>query len=142
MVTALSATELRSSVPAFSAVKKRFGVDEIKLQSVNGLQVDSWAEVCWVNYLEAHGIEVVRGGKYPQEYCEKYDKASGRYDPTFTATVGPLAGQQMLVEIFGGAPGGDPDYAKTQAAKEEFNKDNPRFLALSYKDCYEDANVG
>ena len=64
-----------------------------------------------------------------------------KYDPGFVATQGTWVGQKILVEIFGNAPGGNLDYARVQAAKIEFNKRYPNFLAVNYQDCYDDRKL-
>lgn len=131
--------------PSFPAVRERFEVDNIKLQAINSMYLDSFAEVCWVNYLVAHGIIVLEGQAYPQEYCTRFGKNSGRYDPGFIPIVGQFQGKHVKVEIFGGVPGGDvaqkDAYLKTRAAKEKFHQNDPLFLALEFKDCYEDSRI-
>ena len=120
------------------ALRKAFGVDNIKLQAINGMYMDSMAEVCYSNYLEAHGIKVLPGGAYPEAFAKQTGKNKCRYDPGFVATNGPHTGQRILVEIFGVKPKGQDSYAAVQAAKTAFHEGNPLFLALLYSDCYKD----
>jgi hypothetical protein len=47
------------------------------------------------------------------------------------------------VEIWGDTPNGHQkkEYAEKRKNKEKFNKNNPNFLGLSYKDCYNESKL-
>ena len=119
-------------------MRERFGVSDLKIKAANGMYFDSFAETCWVNYLYAHGIKITIPKLYSKEYAEQSGRSYGRYDPGFVATHGEWQGREILVEIFGGQPGGSSTYASVQAAKIKFNEQFDNFLAIDYMRCYSD----
>ncbi len=135
------ATHIREFGISYKALRDRFNVSDVKLQALNGMYVDSFAECAFINYLYAHGIQVNPPARYPEQYSIETKQAYGKYDPGFVATHGELAGREVLVEIFGGSPGGNSDYARVQKAKMKFNERYDNFLAIDYLKCYSDQDL-
>ncbi len=98
----------------------------------------SMAEASFANYLYARGVTYKKGELYPEEYGKTYDHKSGNYDVHFMGRNN----QWYDVEIWGEKPNGhsEKEYLAKRHDKEEFNKNNPYFIGLSFRSCYsEDA---
>lgn len=121
----------------YNDLKKAFGVDNIKLQAINGCYLRSISEVSFVNYLLAHGIDPTPGGLYPESFQLKYGKKC-QYDPGFR----DRDGNEIKCEIFGGGPCNKEEYARVRKMKEDFHAGDPYFLAIEFGDCYNDAKLG
>ena len=132
--------------PTIADVRKRHNVQNVILQSTDGLIWDSLPETSCANHLIARGIQVLKGKSYAKEYAEKYDRKSAMYDMHFRGTVEPFLNMMLSVEIFGsGNYGGDnirkKHYAETRRFKEDFHKNDKTFITIEYKDCYSDARL-
>lgn len=107
------------------------------VESRNGLRWLSHAEASLSNFLYARGIEHRKGERYPNDFADVSDARYAIYDMHFCAANG----QWMDVDVWGDNPmGQQPEkYARRREHKEAFNRDNPRFLGIPHKTCYDDA---
>lgn len=123
--------------PTFSEVRKRHGVDDVKLSSIDGQTWRSFAECCLANFLLTRGIEIWTGERYPESYAEFANRSYGVYDMHFKATIGSQMGSKVSVEVFGGGVGlAQASYDQTKKSKIEFHANDPNFMYLEYTDCY------
>lgn len=127
-------------------VRKRYGVQNVKLCDIDGNVYMSLVEVCFANYMLARGAKIEQGGLYPEEYARMYGRAWGKYDFHFFATTGDYAAKRISVEIFGGglacaAQNSKERYFETKKFKLDFHKNDPMFLAIEFKDCYTDSSL-
>ncbi|MBL97739.1 MAG: hypothetical protein CMF52_07980 [Legionellales bacterium] len=117
--------------------------------SRNGMKWDSMPEQCFSDFQYSRGIKHWHGKNYPDDfaYFNGGPASRGMYDCHFVARVGPLKGQLINVEIFGNrnktgtGPHGSKVYAKRRKQKEEYNKDDPCFLGISFLDCYDEKKL-
>jgi len=110
------------------------------VESRSGIRWRSHPEASLSNFLYARGIEHKRGDRYPDEYAEQSDSKYGYFDLHFRND----AGAWVDVEIWGDKPGGHDEvgYSKRRRDKEKFNKDNPLFLGIHHKDCFDEEILG
>ena len=125
-------------------VRKKFGVQNVVLESLDHQSWRSLPEVAFANYLLARGVLILPGRRYPPAYAETYNRDHGIYDNHFIGRVEPYIGCQISTEIWGGGPRkldvGDR-YEETRKFKEEFHQDDPHFLGVEYSDCYKEATL-
>lgn len=123
-------------------LQKRYNVvKQSKYWSRNGLFWNSMAEASMANFLYSRGIIFKKGERYPLEYCEMSD---GKYAyALFDIHFKSKDDKWIDVEIWGDTPNGHQkkEYAEKRKNKEKFNKNNPNFLGLSYKDCYNESKL-
>ncbi len=107
--------------------------------SRSGIRWRSHPEASFSDFLHARGIPHRRGERYEVGYAEASGRHHGHYDVHFATPDG----REVDVEIWGDIPdklsGGR--YARTRAAKENWNADNPNFLGIHYVDCLSDARL-
>lgn len=107
--------------------------------SRSGIRWRSHPEASFSDFLYARGIPHRRGKRYDVGYAEASGRHHGHYDVHFVIP----GGREVDVEIWGDIPdklsGGR--YARTRAAKESWNADNPNFLGIHYLDCLSDARL-
>jgi hypothetical protein len=108
------------------------------VESRSGLRWRSHPEASLSNFLYARGVEHTRGERYPDGYEEATGRAYGLYDLHFLCARG-----RMDVEIWGDDPGGHgaDEYGAKRAEKERFNSDNPNFLGIAFKDCFDEGRL-
>lgn len=109
------------------------------VQSRNGMRWRSHPEASLSNFLYARGIEHKRGERYPDEYAQFSGRSYGFYDLHIKTDVG-----WVDVEIWGEKPNGHnaKNYAEKRDLKERFNRNNPLFLGIEFRDCYDDGKLG
>ncbi len=104
--------------------------------SRNGMRWLSQPERSMSDFLYARGIEHRHGERYGQGYAEQSGRRHGQYDLHLITPDG----RTIDIEIWGDLPdhlsGGK--YAKTRALKETWNKTNPNFLGVQFRDCLSD----
>jgi hypothetical protein len=107
------------------------------VESRNGLRWRSHPEAAFSNFLYARGIEHKRGERYPEDYANHSISKYAYFDLHFLNKDGVW----VDVEIWGDKPNGHDEalYKRKREDKEVFNKNNPNFLGIHYKDCYEEA---
>ena len=132
--------------PSIADIRKRYHVQNVILESLDGTLWDSLPETSCANYLIARGFQVSKGEPYPAKYSETYDRKRGFYDMHFNGTMKPYENTKLSVEIFGsGNYGGDNvrkrHYAETRKFKEDFHKVDDTFIILEYRDCYSDERL-
>jgi hypothetical protein len=127
----------RRGITIESISKKYHLTDRSRRTSRNGMLWDSNAECCCANFLWCRGIDITRGGDYPEEY-KKLVGNNGRYDIQFKGLVDEFKDKNIKVEIWGNM---SERYKKTREFKEEFHKDDPYFLGIQYEDCYNDKRL-
>lgn len=105
------------------------------VESRSGIRWRSHPEASLSNFLYARGIEHRRGERYPEAYSEATGRAYGLYDLHFQGLR-----HEIDVEIWGDKPNGHGSaaYAEKRRGKELFNAGNPRFLGISFRDCFSD----
>lgn len=133
------AWQIKNFGPTIEDVRKRHGVTNVTLQSLDGQHFLSAPEVCCANYLLARDIRVEKGDKYPKSFNDNYDRKCAIYDLHFVASEDPYKNRRISVEIWGGAPRdskGSGRYAETRSFKEEFHKDDDTFLGIEFQDCF------
>lgn len=120
-------------------ISEKYNLSErSKRTSRNGSLWDSFAETCAANFLWGRGIDIERGGSYDSKYKEINGK-DGRYDIEFIGSVGDYEGKRIYVEIWGDLR--SEKYAIRRKMKEDFHKDNPYFLGMQYRDCYNEKKL-
>ncbi len=113
-----------------------------RLLSRANIAHDSFAEVCFANFLWARGIDPKKGGKYESDFAKTSSYSSAVYDIEFIATFGQYEGHKILVEIWGDSKSAGPnghnleEYLAKKAAKIKYHENNPYFLGLGYENCY------
>jgi len=109
------------------------------VESRNGLRWRSHPEAACSNFLYARGIEHKRGERYPEDYANHSVSKYAYFDLHFVNKDGVL----VDVEIWGDKPNGHDEahYKVKREDKEAFNRNNPNFLGIHYKDCYEEATL-
>ena len=135
--------QIKNFGPGIDDVRKRLGVQNVKLVDMEGNVWLSLPEVAMSNYLLARGIPVSKGMKYPKEYSDRFPRSYGVYDLHFKATVGKLQGREIKVEIWRSTVGRDADnkYSETRKFKEEFHKSDSSFLGIEFADCYSEIKL-
>lgn len=127
------------------AIRTKFKVNNVILTSLNHLKWLSMPEVAFCNYLVARGINVANGKKYPDDFSEKFNRKFAIYDAHFVASIGPLKDKEIKVEIFGGGGSSDADgrlkYEETKKFKLEYHIDDPSFIGIDYKECYDEKKL-
>lgn len=123
--------ELREAVGDFT--------DSNFVQSRNGIRWLSHAEASLSNFLYARGIEHKKGERYDDAFAEIAPTKYAIFDLHFLGKQG----QWLDVEIWGDKPNGhnEEKYARTRAAKEAFNADNPNFIGIHHADCYDEEKL-
>ena len=104
------------------------------VQSRNGMRWRSHPEASFSNFLYTRGIEHELGRKYPDGYSAFSGLAYGYYDTKFL----DKHGRWIDVEIWGDKPNGHKEefYAHKRKMKEDYNKNNPCFIGIEFKDCF------
>jgi hypothetical protein len=105
--------------------------------SRNGMRWRSHPEASLSNFLYTRGVEHERGKRYPDSYSKLTGQTYGYFDLHFIDKSKRL----IDVEIWGEKPNGhDKDhYEYKKNLKEKFNSENENFLAIDFRDCYEEA---
>lgn len=116
------------------SISEKYNLSErSRRTSRNGMLWDSCAEACAANFLWSRGIDCERGGSYNVKYKE-INGREGKYDIEFIASIGEYNGKRIYVEIWGDLR--VEKYARVRKMKETFHKDNPYFIGIQYRDCY------
>lgn len=105
--------------------------------SRNGMRWRSHPEASLSNFLYTRGIEHERGKRYPDSYSKLTGQTYGYFDLHFTDKSKRI----IDVEIWGEKPNGhDKDhYEYKKNLKEKFNSENENFLAIDFRNCYEES---
>lgn len=127
---------------SISDLRKQYGVERDVSTAMNGMELHSFAEVSFANFLYERGVTFKRGERYPTAYEDMSGKHHGMYDfhlKTMVSDVLP-EGEWLDVEVWGG-PGQSPrnihaKYQETRKAKEAFQNGRPGFLGIEYHKCY------
>lgn len=104
------------------------------VESRNGLRWRSHPEAAFSNFLYARGIEHKRGERYPEDYANHSISKYAYFDLHFVNKDGVW----VDVEIWGDKPNGHDEahYKVKRENKEAFNRNNPNFLGIHFKDCF------
>jgi hypothetical protein len=97
----------------------------------------SHPEASLSNFLYTRGVEHERGKRYPESYSMLTGQTYGYYDLHFIDKSKRL----IDVEIWGEKPNGHAKdhYEYKKNLKVKFNSENENFLAIDFRDCYEEA---
>ncbi|MBS8239128.1 hypothetical protein DYI22_01255 [Marinobacter lipolyticus] len=109
------------------------------VESRNGMRWLSHPEASLSNFLYARGVEHKKGERYPDSYSEYGDASYGYYDLHFRT----FDGRWIDVEIWGDKPNGHAEkrYGIVREAKETFNSNNPNFLGIQHRDCFDEQKL-
>ena len=111
---------------------------DCKLLARNNFYMDSYAEVCLVNFLWCRGIEIKKGEYYTNDYTKNTGR-KGIYDLHFKGSIGIYKDTWISVEIWGGTKGhNEKEYNEKRKEKEDSHKDDNCFLGIEYSDCYKE----
>lgn len=123
--------ELREAVGDFT--------DSNFVQSRNGIRWLSHAEASLSNFLYARGIEHKKGERYDDAFAEIGPTKYALFDLHFFGNEG----KWLDVEVWGDKPNGhnEEKYARTRAAKEAYNANNPNFIGIHHADCYDEEKL-
>lgn len=107
--------------------------------SRNGMRWRSHPEASISNFLYTRGVEHERGKRYPDSYSEQTGQTYGYYDLHFTDNQK----RTIDVEIWGEKPNGHAQdhYEYKKKLKEDFNSQNDSFLAINFRDCFEESKL-
>jgi hypothetical protein len=123
-------------------LRKQYGVEKDLHTAKNGMELHSFAEICFANFLYERGVTFKRGERYPPAYEKMSGRHHGTYDfhiETMVSDVLP-EGMWLDVEVWGG-PGKNhvkdhQTYVDTRKLKEAFHDGRPGFLGIEYAQCY------
>lgn len=109
------------------------------VESRNGMRWRSHPEAAFSNFLYARGVEHKRGERYPENYANHSISKYAYFDLHFLNK----RNDWIDVEIWGDKPNGhgEAHYKVKREDKEAFNRSNPNFLGIHYKDCYDEATL-
>lgn len=109
------------------------------VESRNGMRWLSHPEAALSNFLYARGIEHKRGEKYPDDYAQHSTSKYAYFDLHFLC----LSNVWIDVEIWGDKPNGHAEahYKIKRQYKEAYNEENPNFLGIHFKDCFNEATL-
>jgi len=109
------------------------------VESRSGLRWRSHPEAAFSNFLYARGIEQKRGERYPEDYSKHSISKYAYFDLHFLSKHGVW----IDVEIWGDKPHGHDEahYKAKRDDKESFNINNPNFLGIHFKDCFEEKTL-
>lgn len=109
------------------------------VESRNAMRWRSHPEASLSNFLYTRGINHKRGEKYPAEYANHSDSSYAYFDLHFVNSVN----EWIDVEIWGDKPHGhnESGYKIKRLHKELFNANNPNFLGIHFKDCFNEEKL-